>query len=61
MGSIENNKVNLCTSCCSPFPNCEAQEEDIMFGDGVGDDNICACSEYKAIADRHPKDAGSKL
>lgn len=53
------NEVNLCNSCCSVYPNCEAKN--IIFGTGKGNDNIAACSSYEAITFRHPKDRGQKL
>lgn len=38
------NKINLCDSCCQIFPKCT--HEHIIFGDGLGDDNICCCDIY---------------
>ena len=48
---ITNNEVNLCDSCCSEYPACQHEGDDIgnVFGDGVGNDNICACNKYEAI------------
>ena len=47
MNEINNNKVNLCDSCSQVYPDCTSQPENVYFGDGVGHDNICACSEYR--------------
>lgn len=46
---IKNNKVNLCTSCelyKEHFPECG--DVNVLFGDGVVNDNICCCSGYVA-------------
>lgn len=50
MNEINNNKVNLCDSCSQVYPDCTSKPEDVYFGDGVGHDNICACSEYRPSA-----------
>lgn len=45
---IKNNKVNLCTSCelyKEHFPECG--DVNVLFGDGVGNDNICCCNKYE--------------
>ena len=47
---IENNEVHLCKSCVNCFPECEAQEG-IIFGDGIGCDNICSCNKYIPLAE----------
>lgn len=41
-----DNKVNLCDSCRNHFADCEADDDDVIFGDGEGNDNVCACSKY---------------
>lgn len=46
---LKNNKVNLCDSCIHTYPDCPAFGDDVVFGDGVGNDNICACSKYEHI------------
>lgn len=46
--SVEKNAVNLCTSCKlfkEHFPECG--DVNILFGDGVGNDNICCCNKYE--------------
>lgn len=35
-----NNQVHLCNSCKYDFPDCPSKNDDIVFGNGVGDDNI---------------------
>ena len=47
-----NNQIHLCDSCISNYPNCPARNEDVLFGNGVGNDNICCCAKYLASADR---------
>jgi len=42
-----DNKVNLCDSCRNYFADCEIDEDDVIFGDGEGRDNVCACSKYR--------------
>lgn len=42
-----HNEVNLCDSCKQTYPECPSTTEDVLFGDGKGDDNICACALYK--------------
>lgn len=51
------NKVNLCDSCCNEQPGCNP--ENLIFGSGLGDDNVVACDTYEAIEFRHPKHNGS--
>lgn len=46
---VKNNKVNLCDSCNYIYPECPSEKYDVMFGDGVGKDNICCCAGYRAI------------
>ncbi len=41
------NEVNLCDSCCNEMPICDG--DNIIFGTGKGNDNICACSTYESI------------
>jgi len=42
-----SNKVNLCDSCTWKYPECKY--DNLIFGDGKGDDNICACSNYAPL------------
>ena len=53
--TILNNKVNLCDSCEQTIPNCDAASDDMIFGDGVGYDNVCACSKYRPTKSRMTK------
>ena len=39
------NKVNLCDTCRHTYPDCG--QTDVLFGDGIGNDNICCCGKYK--------------
>lgn len=45
---VINNKVNLCDSCRFTIAECGAKFEDVMFGDGRGNDNVCSCRFYEA-------------
>ena len=47
--AVKNNKVNLCDSCNYIYPECPSERYDVMFGDGIGKDNICCCAGYRAI------------
>ncbi|MFH1547029.1 MAG: hypothetical protein ABIC57_00930 [bacterium] len=39
---------HLCESCKKEAPTCDVvAEEDIMFGWGPGDDNVCKCEKYE--------------
>ena len=44
--NVKNNDVNLCNSCVCNFPDCLASEEDVLYGDSEGFDNICCCLHY---------------
>lgn len=46
---MENNHVNLCNSCCNRYPECGVEDNDIDFGDGIGEDNICCCNHYEPV------------
>lgn len=39
-------KENLCDSCIQNYPSCNAEQEDIYFGNGIGNDNIFFCKKY---------------
>ena len=41
-----NNQVNLCDSCKYSYPDCPSEVDDVIFGNGKGNDNICACNKY---------------
>lgn len=47
-----NNQIHLCDSCKYDYPNCPSENEDVLFGNDVGNDNICCCAKYLASADR---------
>jgi len=48
-GTVVGNKVNLCDSCKHEYPVCMAGSADVLFGDGVGSDNVCCCACYEPI------------
>ena len=58
-----NNQINLCDSCTHTYPDCPAEKDDVLFGNGEGHDNICACGkcEVEKRNTGHWVDAGSGL
>ena len=40
----KNSKLNMCDKCFNDFSSCKPTI--CEFGDGVGNDNVIACSEY---------------
>ena len=42
-----DNQTNLCDSCDYLYPDCPSKNDDVIFGNGIGNDNICACNKYK--------------
>lgn len=48
--SAPNNQVNLCDSCTYTYPECPSEKDDVIFGNGIGNDNICACNKYQPVA-----------
>lgn len=44
---IVNNDIHLCDSCKYSYPSCPSSKFDVVFGDSVGHDNICACNKYQ--------------
>lgn len=47
---IQNNAVHLCDSCQYTYVTCPSHGNDAVFGDGKGNDNICACNKYQPIS-----------
>ena len=45
-----DNQINLCDSCDYSYPDCPSGSDDVIFGNGIGNDNICACNKYKPSA-----------
>lgn len=45
-----DNQINLCDSCDYSYPDCPIENDDVIFGNGIGNDNICACNKYKPSA-----------
>lgn len=56
---IANNKVHLCVSCQYTYVTCPSHGSDALFGDGSGNDNICACNKYMPIC-AQPEDKYKK-
>ena len=48
--ALPDNQINLCDSCDYSYPDCPAKNDDVIFGNGIGNDNICACNKYKPSA-----------
>lgn len=46
-----NNQINLCDSCKYLYPACPSgkEKDDVIFGNGIGNDNICACNKYDPL------------
>lgn len=44
------NQVHLCDSCRHVYPECPSGKDDVIFGNGKGNDNICACNKYEPSA-----------
>ena len=47
---IQSNAVHLCDSCQYTHVTCPSHGNDAVFGDGKGNDNICACNKYRPIS-----------
>lgn len=59
MIEIVNNTVNLCSSCQFEYPSCPVEDE-IIFGDNTGYDNICCCNCYEPLLERDVERGGYK-
>ena len=44
----QKNSVNLCDSCRYDYPECPSGADDVLYGNGIGNDNICCCNKYCA-------------
>jgi len=42
---MKNKTMNLCNTCSNSFAECNP--ENIEFGNGVGNDNVISCGNYK--------------
>lgn len=45
--SVKGNKTNICNGCKNEIPTCKP--EFLIFGDGVGNDNVVGCDIFEAI------------
>ena len=45
-----DNQVHLCDSCSYTYPECPSVYTDVIFGNGIGNDNICACNKCEPSA-----------
>ena len=55
---IQNNAVHLCDSCQYTYVTCPSHGNDAVFGDGKGNDNICACNKYRPISAQPEREKG---
>lgn len=44
--SVKGNKTNICSGCKNEIPTCKP--EFLIFGDGVGSDNVVGCDIFEA-------------
>ena len=42
-----DNQTNQCDSCDYSYQDCPIKNNDVIFGNDIGNDNICACNKYK--------------
>lgn len=47
-----DNQVHLCGFCKYDYPECPAEMSDVIFGNGTGHDNICACAKFEIKPER---------
>ena len=52
---VDGYAVHLCDSCKETFPECDAFADDVIWGDGKGNDNLCGCAMYNPIAMKEAK------
>ena len=50
-----NNQVHLCDFCKYDYPECPDEKDDVIFGNGTGHDNICACAKFEIKPERTAK------
>ena len=54
--SVEpDNQVHLCIFCKHSYPECQTEMSDVIFGNGIGHDNVCACSKFEIKPGRTAK------
>jgi len=58
---IQNNAVHLCDSCQYTYATCPSHGNDAVFGDGKGNDNICACNKYRPISAQPEKETPKRV
>ena len=47
-----DNQVHLCGFCKYSYPECPAEGSDVIFGNGIGHDNVCACAKFEIKPER---------
>ena len=49
---LPNNQIHLCEYCKYDYPECPAVKDNVIFGNGIGYDNICACVKFEIKPER---------
>lgn len=44
--------MELCDFCKYSYPECPAEGSDVIFGNGIGHDNVCACAKFEIKPER---------
>lgn len=47
-----DNQVHLCGFCKYGYPECPAEMSDVIFGNGIGHDNVCVCAKFEIKPER---------
>lgn len=47
----EDMLIHLCDTCKYAYPECPSKADDVTFGNGVGNDNICECKACEESED----------
>ncbi len=43
---MKDTKCHLCSTCKKQIPTCDSSIETMIFGDGLGNDNVIDCRAY---------------
>ena len=47
-----DNQLHLCGFCKYGYPECPAEMSDVIFGNGIGHDNVCVCAKFEIKPER---------
>jgi len=50
-----DNEVYLCDFCKYDYPECPTKCSDVIFGNGMGHNNVCACAKFEIKPERTAK------